>query len=67
MNNDQEIHQLFHTLWTKAVGTADYDKSEWKSLSAFVYEHIKPGSLLNRNRLAPEVAVPSRYERKPVI
>ena len=25
---------LLHRLWTKAVGTPDYDKSEWKELEA---------------------------------
>lgn len=64
---DQEIHHLLHTLWTKAVGTADYDKSEWKRLSAFIYEHIKPDGLLNRNRQVPADPILSRYERKPVI
>jgi hypothetical protein len=23
------LHGLFHTLWTKAVGTKDYDKRQW--------------------------------------
>jgi len=25
-------HYLMHKLWTKAVGTEDYDKAEWKEL-----------------------------------
>jgi hypothetical protein len=29
---DQDIYHLFHTLWTKAVGTPEYDKAEWKLL-----------------------------------
>lgn len=28
------IHRLLHTLWTKAVGTKDYDKAEWRELEA---------------------------------
>lgn len=39
MNNEEkteqervEKHRLLHTLWTKAVGTSDYDKSEWRQL-----------------------------------
>ena len=26
------IHQLLHILWTKAVGTAQYNKKEWLEL-----------------------------------
>jgi hypothetical protein len=63
---DREIHYLFHTLWTKAVGTADYDKSEWKRLSDFIYEHIKLSPSRNSS-LDPILSRPSRYERKPVI
>ena len=29
---DKETHRLLHVLWTKAVGTPDYDKREWKAL-----------------------------------
>lgn len=25
-------HELFHRLWTKAVGTKDYVKAEWNEL-----------------------------------
>jgi hypothetical protein len=31
-----ELHQLLHRLWTKAVGTMDYDKAEWKRLEKMV-------------------------------
>ena len=27
-----ELHGLLHTLWSKAVGTQDYDKEQWKRL-----------------------------------
>ena len=27
-------HSLLHTLWTKAVGTKDYNKQEWKELES---------------------------------
>jgi len=70
METDQEIHHLLHTLWTKAVGTADYDKEQWKRMSAFIEGHIQPMGLLNRNRLSddpPPTSRTSRYERKPVI
>jgi hypothetical protein len=29
---EKEIYHLYHVLWTKAVGTQDYDKKEWKKL-----------------------------------
>lgn len=25
----KELHEILHTLWTKAVGTENYDKKEW--------------------------------------
>ena len=31
---DNELHLLFHKLWTKAVGTQDYNKLEWLKLEA---------------------------------
>lgn len=34
---NRELHTLFHTLWSKAVGTPNYDKSEWKSLQEMVF------------------------------
>ena len=30
--NDTELRHLFHTLWTKAVGTDTYAKPEWEAL-----------------------------------
>ncbi len=27
-----KVDRLFHTLWTKAVHTDNYDKSEWREL-----------------------------------
>lgn len=33
VTKDDEIKKLFHTLWTKAVGTKDYDKKEWQKLA----------------------------------
>lgn len=40
----QEIHRLLHTLWSKAVGTPDYNKSEWRQLDVLLQQHCK-GSL----------------------
>lgn len=34
----QEIQRVLHTLWSKAVGTEDYDKAEWKRLDAILQE-----------------------------
>ena len=31
---DISTHHLLHRLWTKAVGTPDYDKREWKELES---------------------------------
>jgi hypothetical protein len=33
-----EVNAALHRLWTKAVGTDDYDKEEWKRLEALIYE-----------------------------
>ena len=29
---------ILHRLWSKAVGTADYDKAEWKQLEALIWD-----------------------------
>jgi hypothetical protein len=36
MIKDRELHRLFHTLWTKAVGTDRYNKEEWKRLEEII-------------------------------
>lgn len=28
----REVHMLLHRLWTRAVGTPDYNKADWKVL-----------------------------------
>ena len=38
----RELHKLFHTLWSKAVGTEGYDKQEWKRLEAAVFAEAPP-------------------------
>jgi len=44
MSNAAEI--LFLRLWTKAVGTKDYDKEEWKELQRFIEKEVyKPDPL----------------------
>ena len=34
---DEDISNLLHRLWDKAVGTEDYDKTEWMKLSEMLY------------------------------
>jgi hypothetical protein len=36
MVKDPEIAELFHRLWTKAVGQNEYDKKEWMRLQALL-------------------------------
>lgn len=31
---EQDTWDLFHRLWSKAVGTQEYNKEEWKKLEA---------------------------------
>ncbi len=31
-----ELHGLLHTLWSKSVGTPDYNKREWGRLEALI-------------------------------
>jgi hypothetical protein len=38
----QTTHQLFHQLWTKAVGEPGYNKSEWMELSKRIVFDPKP-------------------------
>lgn len=38
----QQITRLFHVLWTKAVGTSDYNKQEWKALLAALDRLLHP-------------------------
>lgn len=38
--NNDEIKYIFHTLWTKAVGTKEYDKKEWQKIATLL---IKQG------------------------
>jgi len=63
MESDQAIHYLLHTLWTKAVGTENYDKSEWKRMSAFIYAHLDRNKIYTRSPRNDQQEV----ERKPVI
>jgi hypothetical protein len=35
--DDGPMSELLHTLWTKAVGTSDYDKREWQALEIVLY------------------------------
>lgn len=35
-----DINAAFHKLWTKAVGTEGYDKSQWKELGRLIEQLI---------------------------
>jgi hypothetical protein len=32
----QALWHIFHTLWGRAVGTADYDKKQWQELQRMI-------------------------------
>lgn len=34
------VEQMIHPLWTKAVGTPDYDKQQWLALQVAI-EHLE--------------------------
>lgn len=33
----KDADAMFHKLWTKAVGTQDYNKKEWMELERLIY------------------------------
>ena len=39
------IRELFHRLWTKAVGTTDYDKKEWQRLEEMLVNKSSPDDI----------------------
>jgi hypothetical protein len=53
----EKAHRLVHKLWTKAVGTEDYNKSEWLELEALVY------GLFPKEERTLQVGVRTRLER----
>jgi hypothetical protein len=36
----EQIREKLHRLWTKAVGTPDYDKKEWQALEVVVMDLV---------------------------
>lgn len=38
MRSYSEVHYLLHRLWTRAVGTPDYEKADWKTLEGIIDE-----------------------------
>jgi hypothetical protein len=42
MTNYEKTHHLLHVLWTRAVGTKDYDKKQWQELETSIRNLIKP-------------------------
>ncbi len=45
----EELHNLFHKLWTKAVGQEGYVKAEWKELERHIGQLEQ--QLKNANKL----------------
>jgi hypothetical protein len=39
----KRLHGIFHTLWTKAVGTPGYSKREWQELEAIIFRNAPHG------------------------
>jgi len=40
MHTKKEMDLLLHKLWTKAVGTEDYNKQEWLLLERMIWEDL---------------------------
>ena len=56
--SDGPMSELLHTLWTKAVGTPDYVKTEWQALEIVLYRmrrkiHDEVKSALASSKGAP--------------
>lgn len=62
------VHHLLHTLWTKAVGTENYNKNEWKQLAAYLYA-LMADPMASQNIIEVDriLQPPTRFEREPVI
>jgi hypothetical protein len=58
-----KLHHQIHVLWTKAVGTPDYDKREWEALYAACANLPDPPESVNEHRV-PRVEVPKRKQRE---
>lgn len=66
--NQRNVHQLFHILWTKAVGTETYNKNEWKQLGAYLYALMDyPGASGKISNTDMVIKPPTRFEREPVL
>jgi hypothetical protein len=66
--NQKEVHGLFHTLWSKAVGTENYNKSEWKQLGNYLYALMEaPGASQKIAGTEKEVKPPTRFQRDEVV
>jgi hypothetical protein len=35
----EETREIFHRLWTRDVGTTDYNKNDWVKLRDFINNH----------------------------
>lgn len=47
------MNSLFHRLWTKAVGTSDYDKQEWLEFERQLYGDNSDEALRGQQNLPP--------------
>ncbi len=66
--NQTKVHHLFHSLWTKAVGTEKYDKNEWKQMGNYLYSLMDtPGSSRKIAETEQVVKPPTRFEREEVL
>jgi hypothetical protein len=64
----KDVHHLFHTLWTKAVGTERYNKNEWKQMGSYLYSMMEsPGASKKIIEAEKVVPPPTRFERDPVL
>ena len=66
MSTPAEVRHIFHRLWTKAVGTSDYVKAEWKELDWCLEQLLQGRKDVPEATSTPSTA-PPRFERKEVV
>jgi hypothetical protein len=64
--NYRELHQLIHRLWTRAVGTPEYNKKDWLLLEAELTS-LSRATGQNLNRVAPRTADEEPARRVPSV
>lgn len=58
MNKPYSLDNLFRRLWTKAVGTPDYDKEEWKELEWLLWTLVPAWAVVQLFQQVPVEALP---------